>query len=235
MRRALFTILTALLVSMGARSVNADTVTISTGAGATSGGQQVAAGVVITTGAGTVTVDLSNLLTAGQVISAGQNLSALSFTLDNTASSGSVASSAGTFISVGSGGAVTAASSSLSGANLIGWLLSNSGNNYQLNGLNALASPAQTIIGGTAGSFSAYSSANPSIDGPNPHNPFVQGSGEFVLDISGVTAATKISNISFSFGTSAGNNVPVPEPSGFLLLLTGLTGFAGVARRKFQR
>lgn len=226
--------LIVLLVAMGAATANADTVNFSTPLGATSGGQHVAAGVTITTGSGTVTIDLSNMLTAGQVISVGQDLSGLLFTLGSTTSSGSVASSTGKFIDVGSGGVVTAVASALSGPNLIGWLLSNSGSNYQLNGLGALASPAQTIIGGTAGSFSPYSSANASIDANNPHNPFVQGTGEFVLNISGVTTATKISNVSFSFGTSPGNNVSAPEPSSFFLLATGLLGFIGVARKKLQ-
>lgn len=234
MKRILMRIAVALtaLAALGT-SANADTVTFFTPVGAMNMGQQVDASATITTGAGTVTIDLSNLLTATQVRSIGQNLSALSFTLDGTTSSGSVASSAGKFIDVGSGGAVTSAgSTSSSASNLIGWLLANSGGNYELNGLGALASPAQTIIGGTAGSLTAYSSANASIDGNGPHNPFVQGTGYFVLDIAGVTAATDISNVAFSFGTTPGSTVSAAEPSSLVLLGIGLLGLVGLAGRK---
>jgi hypothetical protein len=233
-KRILMSVAVALtaLAALGTPSANADTVTFFTPLGAMNLGQNVDASATITTGAGTVTIDLSNLLTAAQVRSIGQNLSDLSFTLDSTTSSGSVASSAGKFIDVGSGGTVTAASSKLLGSNLIGWVLSNSGGNYELNGLGALASPAQTIIGGTAGSFTAYSSANASIDGNSPHNPFVQGTGYFVLDIAGVTSTTDISNVAFSFGTTPGGIVRAPEPSSLVLLGVGLLGFVGLAGRK---
>ena len=234
MKRILRSIgLTLAALAAWGTSANADSITAMTAPGATNAGQQVDASAIITTGAGTVTINLSNLLTAAQVGSIGQNLSALSFTLNTATSSGSVASSSGTFIDVGTGGVVTSASStSGSASNLIGWILSNSGSNYQLNGLGALASPAQTIIGGSAGSFTAYSSANSSIDTSGPHNPFVQGTGHFVLDIAGVSSTTHISNVAFSFGTTPGNTVSAPEPSSLVLLGIGLLGFVGLAGRK---
>jgi hypothetical protein len=213
----------------------ANTVTVSTAAGATNGaGDPVDASGTFTTGAGTVTIDLSNLLTATQMLNVGQDLSDVFFTLDTTTSSGSVSSSTGTFIDVGAGGVVTSASSGLAGPDLIGWGLSNTGGTYHLNGLGGGATPANTIIGGTPGSFTAYSSANNSIDSNSPHNPFVQGTGHFVLSIAGVTAGTNISDVVFSFGTTAGDNVsPVPEP-GFnvLLLFAGITASAFAYRRR---
>jgi hypothetical protein len=217
--------------------LTADTVVFSTGVGATeSGGNPVDASATFTTGSGTLTIDLSNLLTAAQVGNVAQNLSDLSFTLDS-GTTGSVTSSTGTFIDVGTGGAVTSASSvSGSGTDLIGWALTSDGTGgFLLNGLaGSLAGPAQTIIGGTAGSFTAYSSANASIDNNGPHNPFVQGTGEFVLSIAGVTSSTNISNVVFSFGTTAGDNVgSVPEPRFYsLFLFAGIMTAAVVYRRR---
>src|SRR5215472_2478449 len=99
-----------LLVGVFCFSTNAfaDTVTVSTAPGATSSsGSPVDAAATITTGAGTVTIDLTNLLTAAQVTNVGQNISDLFFTLDTTTSAGSVSSSSASFINVDASGNVT--------------------------------------------------------------------------------------------------------------------------------
>ena len=236
MRKILLILAVVCTFSMGAL---ADTFGFETPTGSTSQGVAVNALAIITTGAGTVTIDLTNRLTAAQVMTVAQNLSDLSFTL-SSGTTGSVTSSSGTFINVGALGVVTSASSvSGSSTDQIGWALTGSSGNYLLNGLSgALAVPAQTIIGGTAGSFTSYTNAVGSIAANPAHNPFVQGTGEFVLSISGVTANTDVNSVVFSFGTSAGNNVPgtpVPEPGSVMLFGTGLLGLAGVIRRKHSR
>ena len=218
----------------------ANTVTFVTPTGATSGSDMVDASAVLSTGTNSLSIALSNLLTASQMKDAGQLLSDLSFTLSGTTSTGSVTSSTGTFINVGSGGTVTSATSGGTAPDLVAWGLSNSGSTYLLDGLagNPSLTPANLIIGGTAGSTTPYSAANSSIAGNGPHNPFVQGTADFMLSIPGVTATTNVSNVVFSFSTASGVNVTgvpstssVPEPATFGLFGLGLAGLV-FARRK---
>ncbi len=69
------------------------------------------------------------------------------------------------------------------------------------------AGPEKTIVGAPNGS-NLYASANSSIAGNDPHNPFIGQSATFTLAIPGVTSATTVTNAIFSFGTTEGTNVP---------------------------
>ena len=185
-----------------------------TPAGATTSGP-VSAEADFTTSAGQIIVNLKNLDTANQMVDVAQALSDLSFTISGTGAAVNDANRTytSTFIDVAANGAVTAASGTTNG-----WDFSGSGSSYLLEDLGSLAGPAQLILGG-AGAAS-YTSANGSIAGNPGHNPFLQGSALFTLDIGGVTSATNITGATFSFGTTAGapgSDIPgvpsgVPEP-----------------------
>jgi hypothetical protein len=93
----------------------------------------------------------------------------------------------------------------------------------------------------------SYPDANNGITGdknPGQFNPFVDGPATFTLALSGVTANTTLSSVSFSFGTSpdtflSGLIIPprppveVPEPPTLALMGAVLLIVFGV--RRFRR
>lgn len=211
--------------------VGADTITFDTAAGATAGGQAVSAEVVFTTGAGTIEVTLRDLfVNPGDV---GQLLSDLTFHVAGVTANltGSLTSSSGLERTVASGGSFTDGS-----VVAAGWLLTGgTGGTFTLDDLNGGAGPTHAIIGPPGGG--TYTNANSSIAGNGAHNPFLFGDVTFTLSMGGVTAASSIDNVVFSFGTvsgvtAPGSLAPVPEPASLLLLGSGLAAVGPWGRRR---
>ena len=230
--------LAALIVGLTSTVASASTVTFTTPAGATIGGNPVSASATLTTGAGTVTLTLSNTL--ANLTDAAQLLTDFFFTLDSgTTSSTTISTSASQDITVNANGSFT-----LGGIVAPGW-----GLDLAVPGTIHICdigtgpctgpfTPAHGLIG-APGPGGTYSNANGSIAGNSAHNPFLNQTASWTLLVTGVTSATNVTSGIFSFGTTAGNNVvgvptttAVPEPASMMLLGTGLLLISVTIRRR---
>jgi hypothetical protein len=198
------------------------------------GGQNVDAEADFTVSAGEVNIVLKNL--EANPISVIQLISDLSFTLSGGQTSGTMAmttsGSSGQEITVNGDGSSTLGSTVPTGWSLTG---------LHLNVLGTPTGPSHLIIGPPDGSGN-YSNAKGSIAGNGPHNPFLNGSASFTIDIPGLTADETVTGAVFSFGTTDGVNltpgVPVPPPvpdGGMTVVLLGaaVSGL-GLLRRKLS-
>jgi hypothetical protein len=221
-------------------AASAATITYDTPPGSTTSGGPVDATATFTTGDGTLSITLTDLLANPTDVA--QLISDLEFTLSNGATSGTIASSSGQEITIDKDGNPTLGSTVATG-----WNLNSTATGLQLDVLGTPTGPSHLIIGPPDGS-NVYSAANGSIAGNGPHNPFLNGSATFLLDIAGVTADTTVDSAIFSFGTApttdcnqctvpgTPRNPTVPEPGTYVMIAVGLglVGLAQLRRSKVQ-
>jgi hypothetical protein len=243
----------------------AGVITYTTPTGSTQGGLPVNVSATFTTGTNSLQIVVNNLGAnpAGVI----QNLSDLDFVISSgqtsVGSGGGIASSSGTSRSVGKAGKGSNNPFTDSGSVATGWGLTQSftlpfglGTGFSLcvicpSGGTVVSGPTvnpeNTIIGPAAAS-GFYTNASGSIAGNDPHNPFLFGPVTFNLTIAGLTSASSISGVVFSFGTTAAGSdtqgcvqgacgsttttsVPVP-PSVMLLGLGTIVGAVIVVRAR---
>ena len=187
-------------------------------------------------------VTLDNTLSS--IKDAGQLVTDLEFSL--TASSVAEFGSSGTFVNINGTGVPTVGSTGATG-----WGFgSNNGvaDSWLLcvicgHGVTDTSpGPSQGIIDNQA----SYASANSSIDGNGPHNPFLETGTTFTFTTSATLPTTgdanPFRNVFISFGTTFGNEVATgddsvitdeaPEPVGLMLAGGGLIGLSLLKRRR---
>jgi hypothetical protein len=225
----------ALALTLGAVPAQAGLFVFVTPPGSSTGGGPVSAEADLTVNPGSISITLKNL--QANPTDVAQLLSDLSFTVSVGNLTGSTHTGASAQeITVNGNGTFTL------GANLttpaaVGWVYSSTATTGTLDVLAAGgAGPAHLIIGPPGGG-GTYSNANGSIAGNGPHNPFLNQSAMFTITAPGVSTDTRITAVTFSFGTVSGVNIPgvmVPEPSSACLAIVGAAGL-GLARRRRLR
>jgi hypothetical protein len=214
-----------------ALAANANTITYVTPTGSNPGGGAVDAYATFVTGSGTVSITLGNL--EANPTDVAQLISDLSFTLSGGQTSGTLASSSGQEITVNKNPNTYTLGSTVS----TGWDLTG----LTLDVLGSSTAPSHLIIG-PSGSGGLYSDANGSIAGNGPHNPFLNQTATFVIDVSGVTDASSVDSATFSFGTTEGQYTvtgtpgqppqSIPDGGTTALLLGAALSSLGLIRRR---
>jgi hypothetical protein len=192
----------------------------------------LSASATFTTSAGQLAITLSNTLALNSFISAGQTVSDLSFTLSNAPGTLSGTTATGQEGNISSAGVVTYVSGSpgrFVGSG--GGSLTISGSNLTLEAIGG--GPPSELIAPSMTNGGTYPSTNGGI---LSQNPYTIGPASFTLALAGVSSATTISNVSFSFGTGPDTFVPgtpgppavTPEPESLVLALSGALSVGAV-------
>jgi PEP-CTERM motif len=184
----------------------------------------------ITPGDGTLTIVLTD--TQANPRSAGDLLSSIEITPSGSLGTPTLFSQNGELITVSSNtGPYT-----ITAGPPTHWGVGTSGGQIVLETAGPFAEPHQPInmiIGPPDGSGN-YSNGNSSVvDGH--FSPYINGTGTFVIDDLAITASTRISAVTFNFGTGPDTflpGVPVPEPSTWAMMLFGFAGLAYAGYRK---
>jgi hypothetical protein len=221
----------------------AATVVFSTPANSTVDDGAVNASATFITAPGSITVVLSDLLADPK--SVGQLLSDVSFTFTGASATGATLGfNIGQEVTVADDGTATTG-----GFVATGWGLSATGpTTLHLDALGQPTTPSHLLIGPPDAS-GTYSNANSSIAGNDPHNPFLNQTAGFVIDLLDPTVLVTITGVIFSFGTTEGELVtgtlggtptpfeigPTPIPSA-VWLFGGALGLLGMLsqRKKHQ-
>lgn len=223
-------------------SAEAEMITF-TGTGTNSSSEALAATAAFTTSDGHIQVTLMNDLGASDLRSAGQAVSNISFTLSNATTATTLAGTAvGQFGDVsGTSGSspskgitLTYVSSDGSLTSPTRWItspnsgISDAGKTVTLETIGG-GKPTEMILP-TLANGGTYTNGN---NGVQQFNPYVIGPAMFDLDLAGVTANTRITSATFSFGTGPDSFINViPEPSSKVMVLIGAGSLGVVAFRR---